>query len=307
MIKVWLEAEEVRAGLDPDGLRAAMARVLEDLYRGRAHAPARIAVTAPEGLLAAMPGYADGMVGAKLVSVYAGNPARGLPGHQALLALFDAATGTPVAIMDGTALTAARTAAVTAVATDALARSGARVLAILGTGVQAEAHGAAVQRVRKFGEIRVAGRNRARAAELAAAWGGRAAESFEGAIRGADVICACTHAAEPIVQRAWLAPGAHVNSVGIGGCELDAATIAAGLLTVESKGAFAPFPAGAYELQGVDAARGVEIGAILAGEHPGRSGDDQITVFKSVGHAVEDVAAGAWFYRRMVDDRMTGR
>ncbi|MGH9476473.1 MAG: ornithine cyclodeaminase family protein [Terriglobales bacterium] len=296
-MRVWLDPEEVRARLEPEGLRAAMAQALVDLHLGRAHAPARIAVQAPEGLLAAMPGAASGMLGAKLVSVFPRNPSRGLPGHQALLALFDAATGTPVAVMDATALTAARTGAVSAVATEQLSRQDARVLAILGTGVQAQAHWEAVRRVRRFAEVRVAGRNAGRVHALAQAWDALPAPSFETAVRGADVICACTHALHPILQRVWLSAGAHVNSVGIGGCELDRETVTAGLLTVETRGAFAPFPAGAYELQGLDPDLGIELGAVLAGRHPGRASAQQITVFKCVGHAVEDVAAAAWLVR----------
>lgn len=295
MMQIWLDPERVRERLsDVDGLRAAMAAALIDLHRGCASAPARIATHSPAGLLAAMPGAASGMLGAKLVSVFPRNPERGLPGHQALLALFDAETGTPVALVEATALTAARTGAVSAAATDALARGDARVLAIVGTGVQARAHWEAVQRVRAFTEIRVAGRTAARVQARAAEWGARAMESFEAAVRGADVVCACTHAAEPVVRRDWIQPGTHVNSVGIGGGEIDHATVEAGLLAVESSGAFAPFPAGAYELQGIDPARGIELGAILAGAHAGRTDAAQITVFKSVGHAVEDVAAAAW-------------
>lgn len=301
-MRVWLEPEQVRALLQrdgqSDGLRAAMAQALVDLHLGRAGAPPRIAAVAPDGLLAAMPGAVSGMLGAKLVSVFPHNPARGLPGHQALLALFDASTGTPVAVMDATALTATRTGAVSAAATEALARPQARVLAILGTGVQALAHFEAVRRVRRFEEIRIGGRSPEKVRTLASACGATAAAGFEAAVRGADVICACTHAPEPILQRAWLRPGAHVNSVGIGGCELDPETIRAGLLVVETRAAFAPFPAGAYELQGLDATLGVELGAVLSGAHPGRTSEDQITVFKCVGHAVEDVAAAAWLLRQ---------
>lgn len=294
-MQIWLDSERVVERLrDTDGLRAAMAAALIDLHSGRASAPARIAAHSPAGLLAAMPGAARGMLGAKLVSVFPHNPERGLPGHQALIALFDAETGTPVALLEATALTAARTGAVSAAATDALARKQARVLAILGTGVQAQAHWEAVRRVRAFQEIRVAGRTAAHVQTRAAEWGACAMESFEAAVRGADVVCACTHADEPVVRREWIQPGTHVNSVGIGGGEIDRATVEAGLLTVESRAAFAPFPAGAYELQGMDPASGIELGAILAGEHAGRTDAAQITVFKSVGHAVEDVAAAAW-------------
>ncbi|MGH9482023.1 MAG: hypothetical protein ACRD1L_08000, partial [Terriglobales bacterium] len=168
----------------------------------------------------------------------------------------------------------------------------------LGTGVQAHAHWRAVRRVRPFAEVRVAGRTPAHVRARAQAWGATACESFEAAVRGAGVVCACTHAADPIVRREWLAPGAHVNSVGIGGRELDPGTIAAGLLVVEAATAFAPFPTGAFELQEVDARRGVELGAILAGHHPGRRSPDEITVFKSVGHAVEDVAVAHWVFEQ---------
>lgn len=289
-----LEPGAVEPFLDPEALLPVLQRALEELSAGRATAPPRIAVRTADGLLAAMPGMAGGALGAKLVTVFAGNHARGLPGHQALIALFDGATGAPVAILDGTAITAARTGVVSALATRALAREDARVLAILGTGVQAHSHWNAVRRVRPFTEVRVAGRTPTRVRARAEAWGAQACASFEAAVRGADVICACTHAAEPIVHRTWLSPGAHVNSVGIGGRELDAETIAAGLLAVEARTAFAPFPTGAYELQGMDAERGVELGAILAGAQSGRRSRDEITVFKSVGHAVEDVATAQW-------------
>lgn len=293
-MQLWLEPAEIQSRLDLDGLRAAMRQVLADLYTGRAAAPARVAARSSSGLLAAMPGLAAGMLGAKLVSVFPDNAAQGLPGHQALLALFDAATGAPMAVMDATVLTAERTAAVSAAATDALARPDARVVALLGTGVQAEAHARAIKRVRAFTEVRLAGRDPQRVRALAAAWGATPCPDFESAVRGADVICACTHAPEPVVRRTWLSPGAHVNSVGIGGCELDRDTVTAGLLAVEAPTAFAPFPAGAYELQGLPPERAVMIGAIFSGAHPGRTSAAEITVFKCVGHAVEDVAAGAW-------------
>ncbi|MGH9392626.1 MAG: ornithine cyclodeaminase family protein [Terriglobales bacterium] len=293
-----LQAAEVERWLEPAGLESVMREALMALSSGRAAAPPRIAARSPLGLLAAMPGHAAGVLGAKLVTVFPGNGARGLPGHQALIALFDEDTGEPLALLDGTAITAWRTAAVSAAATRALARRQSRVLAILGTGVQAEAHARALRMVFPFTEVRVAGRTPARVEQCAAAWGARAAPSFEAAVRGADVICACTHAAEPVVRREWLAPGAHVNSIGIGGCELDRGTLTAGLLAVEAVTAFEPFPIGAYDLQGMDASSGVELGAILAGVAAGRAGEEQITAFKSVGHAVEDVAAAAWVWQR---------
>src|SRR6185312_7115279 len=174
-----LDAAAVEARLQEVGWWAALEQALIELIRGKAAAPPRIAVRAPAGLLAAMPGYAGGVLGAKLVTVFPANAQNGLPGHQAVITLFDAATGAPLAIMDGTAITAARTGAVSALATRALAREGAEVLAILGTGVQAESHWRAVRQVRRFEEVRVAGRNPERVLERAAAWGALAAPDIE--------------------------------------------------------------------------------------------------------------------------------
>jgi ornithine cyclodeaminase/alanine dehydrogenase-like protein (mu-crystallin family) len=119
--------------------------------------------------------------------------------------------------------------------------------------------------------------------------------SFEEAVRGADVVCACTSAAEPVLKRKWLDPGTHVTSVGssMEGPELDRETITAGLLVIESRVAFQPPPAGSHELQGLEPSEAVELGEVLAGTHPGRSSAEEITVYKSMGHAVEDAAAAA--------------
>lgn len=291
-----LDEAEVAARLRPRALLPVLENALRALSEGRASAPARIAARAPAGLLAAMPGWVDGVLGCKLVSVFPENENHGRRGHQALIALFDAEHGEPVALLAGTAITAMRTGLVSALATRCLAPPAARVLAVLGTGVQARSHLRALPLVRRFAEIRVAGRNPARTAALAEECGASAADDFEAAVRGADVVCCCTHAAEPILRREWLAPGAHINSVGIGGRELDAETLAAAtIVAVESPATFAPFPAGAYELQGMDPARGTELGLLLARATP--PPPHTLTVFKSVGHAVEDVAVAAWVWR----------
>ena len=171
---------------------------------------------------------------------------------------------------------------------------------MLGSGVQARSHVEAATRVRDFDEIRVAGRNPERAEALAREVGGTAVPSFEDAVRGADVVCACTDASEPVLSAEWLAPGAHVTSVGASraGPELDRATVTAGLLVVESRVAFEPYPAGAHELQGLDPGSAVELGEVLAGTREGRIDPEQITVYKSMGHAVEDAAAAGLVYRR---------
>jgi alanine dehydrogenase len=243
-----------------------------------------------------MPGYVDGVLAAKLVAVFPGHE----PSHQALIAVFDAGTGTPQAVMDGTHITAVRTGASSAVATRALAREDAGVLAVLGAGVQGRSHLDAVRRVREFDEVRLASRTFEHAQALAGEAGAVAVESFEEAVRGADVVCCCTHASEPVLRRDWLEPGTHVCSVGASqeGPELDAETVAAGVLCVESRVAFEPPPAGAFELQGLDPSSAAELGEVLAGTKPGRTSDEQITVYKSMGHAVEDAAAAALVLER---------
>jgi ornithine cyclodeaminase/alanine dehydrogenase-like protein (mu-crystallin family) len=295
MAVLVLAREQVEALLDVDLLLDRLERAFVELSAGRASVPPRVAAFAPDGFLAAMPGYIDGVLEAKLVSVFPGHE----PSHEALIAVFDAETGTPRAVMDGTHLTAVRTGASSAVATRALAREDARVLAVLGAGVQGWSHLDAVRRVRDFDEVRVASRTHAHAEALAAETGATAVESFEDAVRGADVVCCCTHAGSPVLRRDWLDPGTHVCSVGVGdGPELDEATVNAGLLVVESSAAFEPFPAGAHELSGLDPSIAVELGQILSGDRPGRSGDEQITVYKSMGHAVEDAAAAALVLER---------
>jgi alanine dehydrogenase len=292
-----LSPDEVAQLLDVDLLLERLERAFVALSAGRASVPPRVAAFVPErGLLAAMPGYVDGMLAAKLVALFPDHD----PSHQALIAVFDAGTGTPQAVMDGTHITAVRTGASSAVATRALAREDAGVLAVLGAGVQGRSHLDAVRRVREFDEVRVASRTYEHAQALADEAGAVAVESFEEAVRGADVVCCCTHASEPVLRRDWLEPGTHVCSVGASqeGPELDRETVSAGLLCVESRVAFEPPPAGAFELQGLDPSSAVELGEMLAGTKLGRTSDEQITVYKSMGHAVEDAAAAALVLER---------
>lgn len=291
-----LDQEQVAALLDVDLLLGRLERAFVELSAGRASVPPRTAAFAPNGLLGAMPGYVDGVLAAKLVSVFPEHE----PSHQALIAVFDADTGTPLAVMDGTHITAVRTGASSAVASRALAREDARVLAILGAGVQGRSHLDAVRRVREFEQVRVASRSFERAQALAADADATPVESFEEAARGADVVCCCTDASEPVLQHEWLAEGAHVCSVGASqqGPELDDATVRAGLLCVESRVAFQPPPAGSFELQGLAPERAVELGEVLAGTRDGRTSEHELTVYKSMGHAVEDAAAAALVLER---------
>jgi len=297
-----LSEAEVSGLLDLEQLLAALADALVSYSAGEASVPPRVAASAPDGILGAMPAHLPGVaLEAKLVSVFPGNHQRGRPSHQALIALFDPADGTPLAVMDGTHVTAARTGAAAAVAAGALARPDAAVLAILGAGVQGRSHLDAFPLVRDFREIRVASRTREHADALAAGHpAARAVGSFEEAVAGADVVCCCTDAREPVLEAAWLAPGAHVSSVGgTFGPELDPATVRSARVFVEWRGAATtPPPAGAHDLQGLDPATITEIGEVLAGTRPGRTARDQRTVYKSTGHAVEDAAAADLVYRR---------
>jgi ornithine cyclodeaminase len=308
-----LDRAQVESLLDPAGLIDALAAAMADLSAGRASAPPRIAALVPEhdGFLGAMPGYvpAGGVLMSKLVSVFAGNAGTDLPTHQAVIVVFDPRTGRPLSFMDGTAITAARTAAGSALSARLLARADATVLAILGTGVQARAHGRMMRLVRPIREIRVAGRDPAKAAALAAELSAdgpgavRGVSSYREAIRGADIVCAATHADEPVVRREWLDPGTHVTSVGFNpaGREVDDATVADAVTCVESRAAaLAPFPTGSNDLLGPIRAGVVtaehihaEIGELVAGTRPGRTSLDQITLYKSVGVAVQDAAAAA--------------
>jgi ornithine cyclodeaminase len=297
---IFLSEAEVRELLDLDELVDALADAHKDLSAGEASMPPRIAAMVQErqGLLGVMPAYLPSAgLACKLVTLFPQNTDRHT--HQAVIVVFDPENGTPLALMDGTYITATRTAAASALATRLLAREDAQVLALLGTGVQARSHARALPRVRTFTEIRIASRDRAKAEALAEEIGphARAVSSYEEAIRSADVVAATTHSTEPIVRREWLSPGVHVNSVGLNpaGREVDEKTVMDALLVVESReSALAAPPAGAPELVGVSPADvHAELGELVAGTKPGRSSLDEITLYKSVGVAVQDVAAAA--------------
>jgi alanine dehydrogenase len=297
-----LNQAEVAALLDLDELLVELAGAFRLLSGGQASVPPRTAAAAEAGLLGAMPVALPGVAfGAKLVTVFPNNSEHSLPTHQALIALFDEDTGTLRSLMDGTRITAARTGGAAAVAAGALARRDSTVLAIVGAGVQGRSHLDAFPRVRDFGDIRIASRRLEQATDLATHHpAARAVDSIEEAVAGADVVCCCTDAREPILSAAWLAPGTHVSAVGgTFGPELDQATVQSGRVFVEWRGAVVnPPPAGAYELQGFDPASVTEIGEVLSGSRPGRTSDDELTIYKSTGHAVEDAAAARLVERR---------
>ncbi len=300
---LMLHDEEVQNLLDPDSLLDALAGGFKALSEGKVVAPPRNELRmAGAGFVLGMPAWqprSDAAI--KLVSVFHANHQLGIPSHQALLCLFDAQTGTPVAIMNGTAITAARTAGAAALSTRHLARSNASVLAILGAGVQGNAHLKMLPRVRDFREIRIASRDFSHAQQLAATLPhALAVASLEEAVRGADVICLCSSSSTPIISADWLSPGSHVTSVGYAppGGELDRGVIARARLFVETRLAFEPPPVGCSELSGLDPDTGTELGEVLLALRPGRQFDQDITVYKAMGHAMEDLVVANLVYRR---------
>lgn len=283
---------DVRAVLTYEALIPAMARALADYSSGKAVQPVRTTIPVADhgGFLFVMPALAAsaGALGAKLVSYFPRN--RGIQSHFATIQLFRPETGEPLASMDGTLVTEMRTAAVSAVATDALARKDASVLAILGAGVQARSHLAALRHVRTFREVRVWSPSSAGA--FARTHGVSASPNAEACVRGADVIVVATTSATPVLRGAWVSEGAYVNSVGAAlpdWRELDDDFVHRATVFVDSR-------AGALVESGDVIAAGrvdAEIGEVVLGKHPGRSSPGEVTWFKSLGMAVEDVVAAS--------------
>ena len=286
-----------------------MAETLRATCRGGAVLPLRSVVWMPDrtGMIGLMPGFLDPprSLGLKVVSIFPGNHAAGYDSHQGVVMLFDTAHGTPVAIIDASSITAIRTAAVSGVATRALARDDAGDLAILGSGVQAATHLAAMRAVRPLRRVRVWSRDPAHARRFAEA-SPVAVEVMatpRAAVEGADLVCTTTAARDPILEGAWLAPGAHVNAVGA--CfattrELDTAAVARARLIVDRResalaesGEFLIARAeGAID----DAHIAGELGDVLLGRIAGRRSGDEVTLFKSLGIAIEDLAAAHHVY-----------
>lgn len=301
-----LNQDDVRRLLDPATMLDVLAQGFADLTAGNVTAPGRDGVQTPTGALLAMPGWIPGSpIGVKLVAAFHGNPALGLPGHQALICLFDEETGTPLAVMDGAHITAFRTAGGAVLSTKLLARPDACRLAIIGGGVQGVSHAELMPLVRDIREIRVWSPNPVSATRIAAAFDmARVFSTPEEAVRDADIICLCTTAQQPPVLAEWVAPGTHVTSVGYHppGGELDKALLTAGSLFVETRAAFAPPPVGCDELQGFDSQSGVELGEVVLGTRSGRTSPEQITVYKSMGHAMEDVVTASLVYQAALDE-----
>jgi len=307
-----LSHRDVLAALTPEACATAMAAVLAEHARGETYMPLRSVMVPPgaAGFMGLMPGWRRQQQGAaaafavKAVCIMPGNPARGLDAHQGLVTLFDGESGVPTAILDAAAITQIRTAAVTAVATSTLARRDARTLAILGAGTQARAHLRALTGTRGFEQVRIYAPTEAHARAVAGQAGGasgtvRVAPSAEEAVRDADVVVTATSSREPVLRRDWLAPGAHVNAVGASSPqarELDTATVAASALFCDSRESLRN-EAGEFRLairEGLiagDEHVRAELGEVLAGTAAGRRDAGELTLFRSLGLAIEDLAA----------------
>lgn len=302
---IVLDAADVREGLSLDVARDAVRAAMIALSNGRARQQLRSFISLGEGRTFAIMPAALGeraVFGAKLVSVFADG--KGRKSHEGVVVLFDGESGAPVCVADAGEVTAVRTPAASAAATAVLARADADRLAVLGLGRQALGHIAAVARVRTLRQVVVWGRNPGRAqafAERAARQTGlevQAVADVERAVAEARIVCTVTGAADPILRGAWIAPGTHVNVVGSSGpaqAEIDGALVAASRFIVDHR-EHVLVHGGEYlraKAEGlVDETHiAAEIGEVLAGTAPGRTAADQITVYKSLGHAVQDLAA----------------
>lgn len=292
MTVLVLGEHDVRELLSMRECIEAMDEVLRALARGELLQPLRPVFRAPDGgtLFGLMPAYRGGAAPAwslKEIVIAPGNPARGLDTHQGAVLLHDGDTGELRALLNASPITEIRTAAVSAVATRALARADARVVAILGGGVQARSHAVAMRAVLPDAELR--------------AWTRAGGGSPEAVLRDADVVCTCTSAREPILRREWLKPGAHVNAVGSSvptARELDDATVRGATVVVDRRES-ALNEAGDLLLAGIgEDGIAAELGDVLVGRHPGRAADDDLTVFKSLGLGVEDLAAAELVVRK---------
>ena len=295
---LFLNEEQVRQHLRMADLIPAMEKALIEFSAGKVTQPVRsvINVDPPGGFLGLMPAHTADGLGLKAVTFYPSNAERGIPTHMATIFLVDPETGTPLAVMDGRLITEMRTAAVSAAATKLLASPDAKILAILGSGVQARSHVEALRLVRQFQEIRVWSPTKEHAEQFAKEIGATPT-SAEQAVRGADVVVTATSSKIPVVKGAWLKAGCHVNAIGA--CrpdwrELDDAALKGSVVFVDCREG-AMKESGDVILSGAEIY--AELGEVLAGKVPSQA--NETTIFKSLGMAAEDIAAAMLVYRKL--------
>src|SRR5215216_2875568 len=311
-----LDNRQIHELLPMTGCIELMADALAALARGEVYQPLRTIVRPPQarGLLGLMPAYRTGEQGAfglKAICVFPENPAKGKDAHQGAVMLFSRETGELLALMNASEITAIRTAAVSAVATRLLAREDANELAIIGAGVQARTHLAALACVRSLKRVRVAARNVEHSQRLVdemqpkVSFSLEAVQTNEQAVRGADLVVTATSSLEPVIKREWISPGAHINAIGThspSSREIDSATMAAAKVFVDRRES-ALNESGDYLLaarEGVVTPESIvgEIGELLIGKKTGRTSPEEITLFKSLGLAIEDIACADYLYMK---------
>ena len=297
----YLSAADVARVLDRRAAQATLAEGFKALSAGMVQAPPRPRVDIPHkgfalAMLAWMP---ERHIALKTVNVFEGNHAHHLPSHMGLINLFDHETGAPLAIMDAALITGVRTAAAAMLSISAMARPDARVATVIGGGVQAREHVRQLGEMASVEEIRVVARQsvvaRSIAGEVDCA---SVATDLEAAVRDAGIVCLTTSSATPVIDADWIAAGTHVTSVGFAppGSEVPVALIERARICVETRNAFSPAPVGCAELAGRDPSSAVELGEMLAGTKPGRTSRDEITLYKSMGNAMEDMVVANLVY-----------
>ncbi len=295
---------EIQNLLNPNELLTALEEGFKALSAGQLDVPPRNQAIAPKGLLVGMPAYMpERHMSVKLVTVFHENHKQNIPTHQATITLFDTETGTPIAFMDGEYITALRTAAGAILSSKMMARKDSKTIAIIGAGVLGHAHLKMIQTLSGIEKIRIASKTFFHAQTLAAHDSrALAVDTIQQAVSNADIVCLCTSSLEPVIKTEWLKEGVHLTSVGYRppGGELPRDLAETSHIFVESKVAFSAPPVGCAELQGLDSDLGTELGEILLRQKPGRRNEQEMTVYKSMGHAMEDLVAANLVYQKAI-------
>lgn len=301
----YLSTADVAQLLEPRAVLAALAEGFKALSAGAVQAPPRPKVDVPhKGFALAMLAWMPGRhIALKAVNVFEGNHTHHLPSHMGLVCLFDHEMGAPLAVMDAALITGMRTAGGAMISIEAMARKNAKIAAVIGGGVQAREHVRLLAAMPDIEEIRLVARRADAAKSIAGELRDvRIVGAIEPAVRDADIVCLTTSSATPVIEDAWIADGTHVTSVGFAppGSEVPAALIERARIGVETRNAFSPAPVGCVELAGRDALSAVELGEVLVGAKPGRTSDAEVTLYKSMGNAMEDMVVANLVYETAV-------
>ncbi|WP_072390741.1 ornithine cyclodeaminase family protein [Hyphomicrobium sp. CS1BSMeth3] len=297
----YLSTADVTSLIEPGAVLATLAEGFKALSAGTVQAPPRPKIDVPgKGFALAMLAWMPARhIALKTVNVFEGNHAHHLPSHMGLISLFDRETGAPLAVMDAAAITGIRTAGGAVLSIDPLARKDAKIATVIGGGVQAREHVRLLVTLLNIEDIRVFARRH----DVANAIAGlsplaKATNDLEASVRESDIVCLTTSSTTPVIEDAWIKPGTHVTSVGFAppGSEVPTALIERARICVETRNAFSPAPVGCAELAGRDPSSAVELGEVLAGAKPGRTSDTEVTLYKSMGNAMEDMVVANLVY-----------